>query len=94
MSDSVKKWHEMQECAQKPIIGIQTTQELNALTQLVKTEMENAYTLQVPPKLSKPIVSIEKKEIYDAFIYNLNCYDAKIIDREEFINAMEDYIYG
>ena len=58
MSDSVKKWHEMQE------------------------------------ELNDPIVPIEKKEVYDAFIYNLNCYDAKIIDREDFINAMEDYIYG
>ena len=48
----------------------------------------------IVPKLGKPIVPIEKKEVYDAFIYNLNCYDAKIIDREEFINAMEDYIYG
>ncbi len=58
MSDSVKKWFEMQE------------------------------------ELNEPIVPIEKKEVYDAFIYNLNCYDAKIIDREDFINAMEDYIYG
>lgn len=61
MSDSVKKWYEMQE-------------ELTSQ--------------------SGPIVPIEKKEVYDAFIYNLNCYDAKIIDREDFINAMEDYIYG
>jgi hypothetical protein len=57
-------------------------------------QQENDCTFQEPLKLSKPIVSIEKKEIYDGFIYNLNCYDAKIIDREEFINAMEDYIYG
>lgn len=48
----------------------------------------------IVPKRGGPIVPIEKKEVYDAFIYNLNCYDAKIIDREEFINAMEDYIYG
>lgn len=61
MSDSVKKWYEMQE-------------ELTSQ--------------------SGPIVPTEKKEVYDAFIYNLNCYDAKIIDREDFINAMEDYIYG
>jgi len=33
------------------------------------------------------------KELYEAFIYNLNCYDAKIIDKEDFINAMEEYIY-
>lgn len=58
MSDSVKKWFEMQE------------------------------------ELNEPIIPIKKKKLYDAFIYNLNCYDAKIIDREDFINAMEDYIYG
>lgn len=33
------------------------------------------------------------KELMEAFIYNLNCYDAKIIDRDDFINAMEEYIY-
>jgi len=34
------------------------------------------------------------KELYEAFIYNLNCYDAKIIDKNDFINAIEEYIYG
>lgn len=70
MSDSIKKWHEMQE-EQSTLDAIKTAKRVYA-----------------------PIVSIEKKEVYDAFIYNLNCYDAKIIDREDFINAMEDYIYG
>ncbi len=68
MSDSVKKWYEMQE--------------------------EQSMLEMVKPAYGAPIVPIEKKEVYDAFIYNLNCYDAKIIDREDFINAMEDYIYG
>ena len=34
-----------------------------------------------------------KELLYKAFIYNLNCYDAKIIDKNDFINAMEEYIY-
>jgi len=72
MSDTVKKWHEMQE-------------------EKILSDQGGKYTV---PKKGGPIVSIEKKEVYDAFIYNLNCYDAKIIDREDFINAMEDYIYG
>lgn len=72
MSDSIKKWHEMQESK-------------------VLSDQGGEY---IVPKRGGPIVSIEKKEVYDAFIYNLNCYDAKIIDREDFINAMEDYIYG
>ena len=63
-------------------------------TQELIQEPYNPRFEHIVPKLSKPIVPIEKKEVYDAFIYNLNCYDAKIIDREEFINAMEDYIYG
>jgi len=73
MSDTIKKWHEMQE-------------EQNII--------EDAGGKYFVPHKGGPIVSIEKKEVYDAFIYNLNCYDAKIIDREDFINAMEDYIYG
>ncbi len=70
MSDSIKKWHEMQE------------------------EQSTLDVMKTAKRVYAPIVSIEKKEVYDAFIYNLNCYDAKIIDREDFINAMEDYIYG
>ena len=72
MSDTVKKWHEMQE-------------------EKILSDQGGKYFV---PHKGGPIVSIEKKEVYDAFIYNLNCYDAKIIDREDFINAMEDYIYG
>ena len=75
MSDSVKKWYEMQEEKNK-IAMIQSR---------IYRDAVNSFA---------PVVSIEKKEVYDAFIYNLNCYDAKIIDREDFINAMEDYIYG
>tara|TARA_R110000787_G_scaffold19209_1_gene57964 strand:- start:206 stop:424 length:219 start_codon:yes stop_codon:yes gene_type:complete len=71
MSDSIKKWHEMQESK-------------------ILSDQGGKYTVL---KRGGPIVSIEKKKVYDAFIYNLNCYDAKIIDREDFINAMEDYIY-
>ena len=33
------------------------------------------------------------KELMEAFIYNLNCYDDDIINKEDFINAMEEYIY-
>lgn len=78
MSDSVKKWYEMQEefKAEEPNI------------------IEDAFGKYFIPHKGGPVVPIEKKEVYDAFIYNLNCYDAKIIDREDFINAMEDYIYG
>ena len=75
MSDSVKKWYEMQEEKNK-IAMIQSR---------IYRDAVNSFA---------PVVSIEKKEVYDAFIYNLNCYVAKIIDREDFINAMEDYIYG
>jgi len=75
MSDSVKKWYEMQEEKNK----------IATLQSRIYRDAVNSFA---------PVVSIEKKEVYDAFIYNLNCYDAKIIDREDFINAMEDYIYG
>ena len=82
MSDSVKKWCEMQE--EQNQIATQTEQNI----------IEDAFGKYFVPHKGGPIVPIEKKEVYDAFIYNLNCYDAKIIDREDFINAMEDYIYG
>jgi hypothetical protein len=75
MSDSVKKWYEMQEEKNK----------IATLQSRIYRDAVNSFA---------PVVSTEKKEVYDAFIYNLNCYDAKIIDREDFINAMEDYIYG
>lgn len=78
MSDSVKKWFEMQEELK--------VDEPNII--------EDAFGKYFIPHKGGPVIPIEKKEVYDAFIYNLNCYDAKIIDREDFINAMEDYIYG
>lgn len=78
MSDSVKKWFEMQEELK--------VDEPNII--------EDTFGKYFIPHKGGPVIPIEKKEVYDAFIYNLNCYDAKIIDREDFINAMEDYIYG
>jgi len=33
-------------------------------------------------------------EIWEGFIYNLNCYDDNIISKEDFKQAMEEYIYG
>jgi len=81
MSDSVKKWYEMQEEQSKTAM----------LQSRIYLDTFGKYSA---PHKGVPVVSIEKKEVYDAFIYNLNCYDAKIIDREDFINAMEDYIYG
>lgn len=45
------------------------------------------------PYKGGPILSLSKKEIYDAFLFNLDCYDKKIIDKNDFINAMEEYIY-
>jgi len=41
-----------------------------------------------------PAVPVSKRELHEAFLFNLECYDRQIIDREDFINAMEDYMYG
>lgn len=34
------------------------------------------------------------KEIWKGFIYNLNCYDEGIISKEDFKQAMEEYIFS
>ena len=34
-----------------------------------------------------------KKNLLQAFLFNLECYDEGTIDRDDFINAMEEYIY-
>lgn len=33
-------------------------------------------------------------ELFGAFLFNLNCYEEGTIDKDDFINAMEEYIYG
>lgn len=33
------------------------------------------------------------KELMEAFLFNLDCYDKGIIDKDDFINAMNGYIY-
>ena len=34
-----------------------------------------------------------KENLFHAFLFNLEAYDEGIIDRDDFINAMEEYIY-
>ena len=34
-----------------------------------------------------------KEKLLNAFLFNLECYDEGTIDRDDFINAMEEYIY-
>ena len=34
------------------------------------------------------------KELMEAFLFNLNCYEEGTIEKDDFINAMEEYIYG
>ena len=37
---------------------------------------------------------MKANEIWEGFIYNLNCYDDNIISKEDFKQVMEEYIFG
>jgi len=42
---------------------------------------------------NKQLTEVRDDRLYAAFLFNLNCYEEGTIDKDDFINAMEEYIY-